>query len=381
MRAIKALKIRLLWCIMKVSAIIITKGALEIMNLHSYDSIVRGKMQAEKLAQAYQAVAFKNADSSNFQAEAFTRKAQAVHNCSTVWVGYQCPQCGRLHAMHTWGCKDRLCPICATRRSRMLAVQSAKVMPKIVKEGSQDANLVTLTVKNCNGFELPNTISRILQGWANITQSYDTRKTVDGWARSLEITYNRDTHTYHPHIHVILLSAADRWKDKGYWTERWRKACDLEYSPIIDTRPITKGKDGGAILEVCKYVTKTSELIDKLTPGELAFVVEPLSSAIRCRRMNAYGGDWAAERRRLKLKEPDEMDDQELSQADDEVNHSLVQCCGNDCKLVMLDWSGLSYDVIDCDNPDTSKDGIESILFKGFKLKSLLQEYEQQESC
>lgn len=347
------------------------------LNLHSYDSITKGKMQAEKLSNAYQAVSFKLADSNSFQAESFQRKAKALHDCSTIWVGYQCPQCGRLHAMHTWGCRDRLCPICATRRSRMLAVQSAKVMPSIIKDGSNDANLITLTVKNCSGYELPNTISRILQGWANVTQSYDTRKTVDGWARSLEITYNREAHTYHPHIHVILLSSNDRWKDKGYWAERWRKACDLDYTPIVDTRPITKGRDGGAILEVCKYVTKTSELIDKLSPGELAFVVEPLSNAIRSRRMNAYGGDWAAERRKLKLKEPDLMDDVELSEADNEINHASVQCCGNECKLIMLDWSGLSYDVIDCEKPDTSKVGLDDTLFKGFKLKNLIYQSSQ----
>lgn len=344
------------------------------MNLHSYDSIVKGKMQAEKLSQAYQAVAFKNADGGGFSSEAFVRKAKAVHDCSTVWIGYQCPSCGRLHAMHTWGCKDRLCPICATRRSRMQAVQAAQVMPKIIKEGSDDAQLVTLTVKNVHGLDLPSTISRMLQGWSNITQSYDTRHCVDGWARSLEITYNRGTHMYHPHIHLIILSSADRWKDSGYICERWRKACDLDYLPIIDTRPIKKGKDGGAILEVCKYVTKVSDMIDKLTPGELAFVVEPLSISIKGRRLNAYGGDWAAERRRLKLKAPEDMTDVELSEADQEVNHSRIECCGNDCKLIMLDWSGMSYDVIDCESPDTSKPHIEDTLVKGFKLRNVLQE-------
>lgn len=347
------------------------------MNLHSYDSIVRGKNQAEKLSQAYQAIAFKNADSMSMTSNEYLRKADAVHNCSTVWVGYQCPSCGRLHAMHTWGCRDRLCPICATRRSRMLAVQSAKVMPKIIKDGSNDAQLVTLTVKNCNGVDLPDTITRILHGWANISQSYDTRKTVDGWARSLEITYNREAHTYHPHIHVILLSSADRWKDKGYWVDRWAKACSLDYSPVVDTRPIKKGTDGKALLEVCKYVTKTSDLIEKLSPGELAFAVEPLSASIKCRKLNAYGGDWAAERRRLKLKEPDLMDDVELSEADKELNHAKVECCGNDCKLIMLDWSGLTYDVIDCNDPDISKGDIETTLFKGFKLKNILQEATQ----
>lgn len=279
--------------------------------------------------------------------------------------------------MHTWGCRDRLCPICATRRSRMLAVQSAKVMPTIIKDGSDDATLVTLTVKNCHGIELPNTISRILQGWANITQSYDTRKSVDGWARSLEITYNQTAHTYHPHIHIIMLSSADRWRDRGYWVDRWSKACNLDYDPVVDTRPIKKGTDGKALLEVCKYVTKTSKLIDSLSPGELAFVVEPLACALKGRRLNAYGGDWAAERRRLKLKEPDLMDDVELSQADNEVNHASIECCGNECKLIMLDWTGMSYDVIDCNDPDVTKGDIETTLFKGFKLKNIVHEAQQ----
>lgn len=313
------------------------------MDLHNYFSIQAAKGQGEKLANAYRAVQFKNGETRPDIADIFRRKADAVSNCSTVWVGQECAICGRLHAMHTWGCKDRLCPVCSTRRSRVLAAQSHAIMPDIIENGG-DGTLVTLTVKNVNGFDLPGTITSMLQGWASITQSYDMRKTVDGWARTMEITYNRQTHQFHPHIHSIILSSDDRWQDTEYWERRWKTAADLDYKPVVDSRAIKPGTGGKAILEVSKYITKTGDLIDHLSAGELAAVIEPLAMSIRSRRLTSYGGDWAAERRRLRLKDPEEMSDTELSEYDADCAKQSIICCGEECRLIMLDWAGLAYD-------------------------------------
>lgn len=343
------------------------------MNLHSYDSISKSKRQAEKLADAYRAIAFKNHDQAREDvADIFERKAKAVQSCSTVWVGQECSICGKLHTMHTWGCKDRLCPICSTRRSRVLASQSQQIIPKVISDGEGDATLVTLTIKNIHGAELPSAITRMLEGWAACTQSYDMRKSVDGWARSLEITYNEQTNTFHPHIHAIVLSPEERWMDTEYWERRWKTACALDYTPVVDARQIKKGTQGHAILEVSKYITKTGALIDRLSPGMLSCVVEPLAMSIRARRLTAYGGDWAAERRKLHLKDPEAMSDIELSEADRDCSKNTIICCGTECKLIMLDWLGMQYDKFypaDMSNDEKTANAI----FRGKKAVDAMQ--------
>ena len=59
-----------------------------------------------------------------------------------------------------------------------------------------------------------------------------------GWARSIEVTYNEDTGTFHPHYHVILILRS-RWSEGQLhrtFRKAWNAAARLGYEAITDFR-------------------------------------------------------------------------------------------------------------------------------------------------
>ena len=60
--------------------------------------------------------------------------------------------------------------------------------------------------------------------------------------RAIEVTYNQQEDTYHPHIHCIFAVKA-QYFTKGYikkseWQYIWGECCKTEYEPIVHVQPI-----------------------------------------------------------------------------------------------------------------------------------------------
>jgi len=262
-------------------------------------------------------------------------KAVRVAQCSEYWTGLFCPYCGRIAHLYTYGCKDRLCPLCAHRKARAVAAQAMQVVRQL--EGVPA--LLTLTIRNVSAEELAETVDGLLAGWRKIYESRPMKKKMIAWARTLEITYNDAYEDYHPHIHVIMYIHDHQLLRADYWDEIWRGVMNLDYHPILEVHEIV-GDASKAVYEVSKYVTKMSRIF-KLSHEECYEVVKVMSKTIYKRRLKAYGGEWGKVRRKMSMKEVDTMDDGEIDMLAAQLDGDV--CCSSRMIPIVLEWSGMEY--------------------------------------
>ena len=70
---------------------------------------------------------------------------------------------------------------------------------------------LTLALKNCKINELQDTIELMLKSFKKFVnrdifkqKGKGAKGTIKGWFRNLEITFNQEDKTFHPHFHIIL---------------------------------------------------------------------------------------------------------------------------------------------------------------------------------
>lgn len=204
-------------------------------------------------------------------------------------------------------CKDRLCPMCNWRRSLKIFGQVSKVMDSL--QGQYSYLFLTLTVRNCDGEQLPDVLDGMQAGWKNFLKQKRFRSAVAGTFRAVEITRNAKTGEYHPHYHVILAVKPSYFK-KSYirqdeWSAMWQRACGLSYNPICDIRKVTG--TGKAVAEVSKYAVKGTDILR----GDLETISETVCTLIRsltARRLCSFTGVLRKARKDLQLDDPEDGD-------------------------------------------------------------------------
>lgn len=190
-------------------------------------------------------------------------------------------------------CKNRLCPVCNYRKSTK---QWGKIYNIVDKHnGNYNYMLITLTVRNCNKEDLKSTIDDILSSLHRITNRKKWKRAIKGYVRGLEITYNSDLDSFHPHIHMLCavdkdyLYNADKYITAQELTQDWKESAKLDYRPSTDIRMVDDNKK--AVAEVAKYSLKMADILQKGTiNSKRAKAVETLYNAIQNRRLNAMAG-------------------------------------------------------------------------------------------
>lgn len=231
-------------------------------------------------------------------------RAWKIRRCGTYLLFVQDPTGARkLHNANF--CRERLCPMCMWRRSLRLAVQGDKIYKRLVDDGYQHVFL-TLTVRNCAAAELSTTIDALYDGYRRLSRSVKWKRAFHGAYISLEVTYNSEKRTYHPHLHLILSASPDYFsKSAGlYWSKNafiaaWRDAMRLEYNPSVKIEAVHQ-KPGqsltSAVVEVCKYPFKSAEV-------PTSDVLQVIDYALRGRQLIRWTGVAARVRRELKLED------------------------------------------------------------------------------
>lgn len=214
-------------------------------------------------------------------------------------------------------CRDRLCPMCAWRKSLVMFQQAMAMMGHIdaARPGLVPVFL-TLTVRNVPGAELSGTVTGLLRGWSRMFTTRHRRRpwaVSEGWMRSLEITYNKRTGEWHPHIHAIVLMPKGYFRDPSAymdhaaWVAEWRWAMGLDYDPVVDVRAVY-GPREKAVAEVAKYAVKPGDIVDPDDPDGTDERVALLARVMRNRRLVAYGGVMKDARRALSQVDAEEAD-------------------------------------------------------------------------
>ena len=91
------------------------------------------------------------------------KRANNIKYCGTH-LTFMETMSGRLKLFEADFCKDRLCPMCTWRRSLKLFGQTSKLMQHICAKEKVRYVFLTLTVKNCAGENLSETIDELIDG-------------------------------------------------------------------------------------------------------------------------------------------------------------------------------------------------------------------------
>lgn len=281
-------------------------------------------------------------------------RSSRVHECGTFLNFLECsvdsshPK--RLSRANF--CRDRLCPTCGWRRSLLLSHTVYKVAHYVSQDRFTRFLLLTLTVKNCLGDVLSTTLDKMFKAFSALTHKKKGLFTgaVHGWFRSLEVTYNAESGTFHPHFHVLLAVGSDYFKGKyikqSAIVDAWAHALDIDYTPVVDIRTV-QSKDGtvsglqSVAAEVAKYAVKP--MLDKLSHDTLLETIGTLSSALHGRRLVAFGGTLKDANKLLKCADVDSDSVDLVAVGDDEESTCHCSVCQSDLHDHLYMWVGKNY--------------------------------------
>lgn len=218
--------------------------------------------------------------------------------------------------------------MCAWRRSLKIFGQVSKVMDQVEKNYNYRYIFLTLTVKNCYSEDLKDTLDLMTKSFNKLSERKAFKKAIKGYFRSLEITYNKEDNTYHPHFHLILAVNKSYFTDKDYylsqenWTRLWKESLQVDYKPVVDVRRV-KSKDKNfskVIAETAKYTVKSEDFLIKKEDGKIDEaltdeVVSTLDKALHRKRLVSFGFLFKDIHRQLKL---DDAENGDLKKTDNE---------------------------------------------------------------
>lgn len=232
-------------------------------------------------------------------------------------------------------CRLRLCPMCSWRKSLKLFGQVLQIVNIIqAKQRSTRYIFVTFTVPNCTSDELTKTINKMNQALAYLLTEKKkfapARKIYQnllGYMKALEVTYNQQTDTYHPHFHCLLAVKASYFTygyvEKSEWQAIWSQAMKSERELIVDVEAV-KNSTAKAVAEVAKYPVKSTDLL-KITDEEQATkALIVLHKTLLKRQLVRFGGIFADVKKQLNLQDVDSQN-VDLIHTDTESNFEAVE--------------------------------------------------------
>ena len=257
-----------------------------------------------------------------------SNKYYRVLDCST-FLEFRLAVDSSLKLSNANFCKVRLCPMCSWRRSLKIFGQVSRVMDHVEEHYNYKYIFLTLTVKNCYGEDLKDTLDLMTKSFNTMTRRKAFKQAVKGYFRSLEITYNKDEDTYHPHFHLILAVNDSYFNDPKYylsqesWTSLWQSCLKVDYTPIVDVRRIKADDNQGfgkAVAETAKYTVKADDFLIRDKKGNIKEnltdeVVETLDYALHRKRLTSFGFIFKEVHRKLNL---DNAEDGDLTNTDNE---------------------------------------------------------------
>ena len=168
-------------------------------------------------------------------------------------------------------CKNRFCPMCSWRRVRNITGQLKDAFSCITEKEKVATLFLTLTVSNPDVKDLKSTIAKMNKSFNEMTRTKAFNNAILGYFKSIEILGDKTPKGQaHPHFHILLVVDTKYFSSRNYlnkaqWTEMWKKALGVEYTPVVDVRRIKSKNEkfsdiDSAIAETVKYSVKHTEL-------------------------------------------------------------------------------------------------------------------------
>lgn len=229
-------------------------------------------------------------------------------------------KCGTFLRINTNGqitganfCKNRLCPLCQWRLSRKVYAQT-RIMQDIVETLSPNSRYIFLTLTIRNVDQIEDGINTLQQGFHRFINNRSVKKAIQGYIKTIEITYNQKNNTWHPHIHMVLIVPDEYFSNKSLylnhdrWVEMWQQAVRSSYKPSVDIRIIKDNAErGSAIAEISKYAVKPIDLKQSMT-NTTDLYIQLLRSTYK-RRLRSFGGLYKQAAKQTNIDIDDPVDD------------------------------------------------------------------------
>jgi len=192
----------------------------------------------------------------------------------TYWKSYHCNSV-LLQDNQTFKgslCRKRFCTEC--NRIKTAELTNGYKQPMI--ELGQ-LYFVTLTTPNVSGSKLKKEIQLMIKAFQLIKNNIrNTYKIKINGIRKIEITYNQDSNTYHPHFHLIQ----DNLNASNLIQALWIKQFPNASIKAQDIREINT-KDESAFIELFKYATKETNSKGAIYSGEVLHTIYNSIQGIR----------------------------------------------------------------------------------------------------
>lgn len=235
------------------------------------------------------------------QSELLEQHALRVQGCGNVLKFKRDVDGHHLVLYQAYFCKDRLCAMCQWRRMLKVTYQMRKTIEQsLIRYPSSRFLFLTLTVKDVKGEDLRSTLKTLNSAFTRMVKWRTVKTDLIGFVRSAEVTVNRETMMYHPHLHVLLQVRSSYFKGGHYlkhadWQALWRMALRIDYDPMVNIqviKPSARRHDGDSILnataEVGKYQVKPAMYLSEDSEVDMV-IIDTLRTQLRGLRMVTYG--------------------------------------------------------------------------------------------
>lgn len=165
-------------------------------------------------------------------------------------------------------CRERLCLVCAWRRQARFMAQMFPVLDILCKQNYRFL-FATLTIKNMGYSELEDAINDLLSAYEKLRHRRKIKRSWMGIVRSVELTYNAEDNTFHPHIHLLIAVKENYFNNSDlYITQEelslyWKECLNVDYCPVVDIRSVDATEK--ATVETLKYSLKPTKAREALS--------------------------------------------------------------------------------------------------------------------
>jgi hypothetical protein len=194
--------------------------------------------------------------------------APKVAACHHTFRHWRCTS-GHNFAEAENSCSVRVCPHDSRRRSLILAARLEKFL--IGKAGLRYAVLAER-----NSASLVDGLVSLWEAWTRLRRSVRWKRKVRGCIVALEVTYNREEQTWHPHLNVLMEGEFFPFEELN---QAWVEATEGQ-----GRTSFIRAADAGTVRELIKYVTKIADLV-----GNVEALDEFLTAVFRKRLVRTYG--------------------------------------------------------------------------------------------
>lgn len=206
----------------------------------------------------------------HFKQKRYLQFANKLSQCSNYLKFRNYYEVEQVKLVEMYSCQQHwLCPFCASARATKMVQRYHERLEFILNTKGKkryEVAFITLTVKNSKNLKEVwqhmissfKTYQMRRKDWIRGKGSFNEFCKIDGCVYTYEITYNKDTGEFHPHIHIIAV--IDSYIEFTALSDEWFDITGDSF--VVDVRKVRKenGNYNKSFCELFKYALKFSSM-------------------------------------------------------------------------------------------------------------------------